>query len=96
MTKYNFKLNKRRSLIIAYTAILIALDMVLNTVALDIGYLSIAFTYIPCFVAGMFFRADFWWNCWIMWRFAGCYHKRIFAIACYLDIMYADWCYPRI
>ena len=54
MTKYNFKLNKRRSLIIAYTAILIALDMVLNTVALDIGYLSIAFTYIPCFVAGMF------------------------------------------
>lgn len=54
MTKYNLKLNKRRSLIIAYTAILIALDMVLNTIALDIGYLTVSFTYIPCFIAGIF------------------------------------------
>lgn len=49
-----FNSNKRVTLLIAYTAVLIALDTVLNFAAIDIGTLSIAFTYIPCFIAGMF------------------------------------------
>lgn len=45
---------KRRSLFIAYTAILIALNVTLKFLSIQIGSFSISFTYIPCFIAGMF------------------------------------------
>ena len=54
MKKFSFKLTKRRSLFIAYTAILIALNVALKFCSVLLGSFSISFSYIPCFIAGMF------------------------------------------
>ena len=54
MKKLSFKLTKRRSLFIAYTAILIAISVALKFCSILLGSFSISFTYIPCFIAGMF------------------------------------------
>ena len=54
MKKLSFKLTKWRSLFIAYTAILIAISVALKFCSILLGSFSISFTYIPCFIAGMF------------------------------------------
>lgn len=53
MKKFSLKA-KRRSLFIAYTAVLIAINVALKFFSIRIGSFSISFTYIPCFIAGMF------------------------------------------
>ena len=40
---------------IAYIAVLVAINLVLNPLGIDIGYATkLSFTYIPCFIAGIF------------------------------------------
>ena len=45
---------KRRSLFIAYTAVLIALNIALKFCSINLGTFSISFAYIPCILAGVF------------------------------------------